>query len=68
MTEHIEVAISKDREPFGDFRRLPMPDWGQRRDPQPTLRRGGIAREFKMRIRYTEPTTLVLIAAEIQAG
>ncbi len=68
MTRYIEIAISKDRQPFGDYTLHPTPRQGKFDDPMPTRRRCGRGREFVVDFRYTEPTDFVFLGVEIQVG
>lgn len=68
MTRYIELAISRDgSHTHTDWRKAPVPDWGDWSDAMPTLRRFGTSRQFSGRFRFTEPATLTITAMEIEA-
>jgi hypothetical protein len=62
----IELAVSKDGYTFTDWRKRPLPDWGDYGDPMPTWRRLGCARRFSVQFRITDPVVVNIIAMQAE--
>lgn len=63
----IEGAFSKDGSYTAtDWRKRPLPDWGDHSDPMPTWRRLGSSRQFSAMFRITDPVVVNIVAMEIQ--
>jgi hypothetical protein len=66
MARKVQIAVIKDNRPAGDFTDHDLPREGKFDDPQPVRRRLGVAKDWEIEFRVTDPIVCHLIAAEYE--